>query len=143
MARCVFGCWHAHGFARPDIELSPMPWANQAIAVELTITKGASIVGAHVLDAMDLVVDFHKHHESIIDFEGLRLVRADLVSGANVMELGHCGCFFHSYLRTWRAIAAPSASRTLSMVMRSKICWKKPVTIIRIASDRVKPRDCA
>jgi hypothetical protein len=27
------------------------------------------------------------------------------------------------------------------MVMRSKICWKNPVTIIRIASDLVNPRD--
>lgn len=46
-----------------------------------------------------------------------------------------------SYCRTWRAMAAPSASRTLSMVIRSKICWKNPVTIMRIASPRVNPRD--
>jgi len=34
------------------------------------------------------------------------------------------------YSRTRRAIARPSASRTDSMVIRSKICWKNPVTII-------------
>ena len=37
-------------------------------------------------------------------------------------------------------IACPSASRTDSIVIRSKICWKKPLTISRVASFRVRPR---
>lgn len=46
----------------------------------------------------------------------------------------------YAYSLTRRAIANPSASRTLSIVIRSKTCWKKPLTIIRVASRRVKPR---
>lgn len=36
----------------------------------------------------------------------------------------------YSYSRTRRAIARPNASRTLSIVIRSKTFWKNPVTII-------------
>lgn len=89
MTRRVFGCWHANRLARPDIELGTMPWADQAIAIELTIAECASVVGTHVLDAMNLAVDFDKHDEAVIDFERLRLVWAYLISGANVMELRH------------------------------------------------------
>ena len=49
----------------------------------------------------------------------------------------------HSYSRMRRPMASPSASRTLSIVMRSKICWKNPLTISRVASLRVRPRDWA
>ena len=38
---------------------------------------------------------------------------------------------------TRRPIASPSASRTLSIGIRSNTCWKKPATIIRTASRRV------
>lgn len=46
----------------------------------------------------------------------------------------------YSYSRTRRAMATPSASRTLSIVTRSKTCWKNPITIASMASLRVKPR---
>jgi hypothetical protein len=46
-----------------------MPWTDQAIAIELAIAESASIVGAHILDAMNLAVDFDKHDEPVIDFE--------------------------------------------------------------------------
>lgn len=69
MTRSVFGCWHAHCLARPHIELGTMPWTDQAIAIELAIAESASIVGAHILDAMNLAVDFDKHDEPVIDFE--------------------------------------------------------------------------
>ena len=85
----VFGCWHANRLPRPDIELGTMPWTDQATAIELTIAECASVVGTHVLDAMNLAVDFDKHDEAVIDFERQRLVWAYLISGANVMELRH------------------------------------------------------
>ncbi len=85
----VFGCWHAHRLAGFDIELGTMPWADQAIAIERTIAECASVVGAHILDAMNLAVDFDKYDEAVIDFERLRLVWAYLISGANVIELRH------------------------------------------------------
>ena len=109
----------------------------------MSVPESSSVVSAHILDAMDLAIDFDQDDESFVDFEGLRLGWTDLLPGANVMKFRHLGCFFHSYCRTWRAMAAPRASRTLWIVMRSKICWKNPVTIIRIASDRVNPRDWA
>lgn len=89
MTRRVFGCWHANRLPRLDIELGTMPWTDQAIAIELTIAECTSVVGTHVLDAMNLAVDFDKHDEAVIDFERLRLVWAYLISGANVMELRH------------------------------------------------------
>ncbi len=49
----------------------------------------------------------------------------------------------YSYSRTRRRMASPNASRTLSMVIRSKTCWKKPATIMRVASLRVRPRELA
>ncbi|MFN9940173.1 MAG: hypothetical protein ACK56I_11945, partial [bacterium] len=36
-----------------------------------------------------------------------------------------------SYSQTCRAMAKPRAFLTLSIVIRSKICWKNPATIIR------------
>ena len=141
MAWSVLGSRHADGLAGPNIELRAVPWANQTSAIELAISEGPAVVGAHIFDAVDDLIDLDENNESIVDFEGLGLVGPNLVPWTNVMKRRHGRWLFHSYCRTWRAIAAPRASRTVWMVMRSKICWKNPVTIIRIASDLVNPRD--
>ena len=89
MAWGIFGCRHAHRFARTNIKLGPVPWADQAVFVEFTVTEGATVMGAHVFDAVDLSIDFDNHHESVVDLKGLRLV-SDIVDATftRIDELG-------------------------------------------------------
>ena len=63
----------------------------------------------------------------------------DVDGEAVTVKFGHG----YSYSRTRRAMANARASRTFSIVMRSKMCWKNPVTIIRMASLRENPRQPA
>jgi len=102
VARCVFGGGHAHGLARFDVKFGPVPGADQAVAIELAIAEGATVMGAHILDAMDLSIDFNHDDKAVIDLKGLRLIRAELLSGTDVMELRHSWSFlllvlFYSY----------------------------------------------
>lgn len=133
-----------------NVELGAVTWANQTKAVEFAIAEGSTVVGAQVLNAVDLVVETNQNHEAIEDLHRLGLSGMKLCQLAHILKVvvvsddrNLSSLARYSYCLTCRAIAAPNASLTDSMVIRSKICWKKPVTIIRMASPRVKPLDWA
>jgi hypothetical protein len=125
----VFGCGHAHDLPISNIELGSMPRTNQAKSFEFAVAQGPSVMGAQILNAVDLVVETNQNYKSIEHFHGLGL------SGVQLRELAHIlkvvvvgddrnlsGLARYSYCLTCRAMAAPNASRTDSMVIRSKIC---------------------
>ncbi len=146
----VFRCGHAHNMPISNIKLGSMPRANQAKSFEFTIAQGPSVVSAQILDAVNLVVEANQYHKAVEHFHGLGLSSVQLRELAHILKVVVVGddrnlfrLARYSYCLTCRAMAAPNALRTDSMVIRSKICWKKPVTIIRMASPRVNPRDWA
>ena len=58
---------HAHRISCPKIELRTMPWADQAVAVQLAVSKRPAIVRANVLDAKHLTIQQCQDHKSVID----------------------------------------------------------------------------
>src|SRR5262245_29300736 len=101
-----------------------MPGTGDLIAAQLPFPQRAAVVRANIVDAVEFSRHVKQHDQPVVHLQQL-LARIGKVGNAGDFdELRHG----YWYSRTRRAMARPRALRTLSMVIRSKTCWKKPVT---------------
>jgi hypothetical protein len=117
-----------------DVELGAVSRTGDGVPAQLALAQRAAVVGADVVQAVEPAADVEQNDDRVLDLvdcfpgSGRSVVLAILTKSVMVCSL---------VLPDPRAMARPSALRTLSIGIRSKICWKKPLTIIRIASRRV------
>jgi hypothetical protein len=77
---------HAQDMAIADVEFCTVPWACDAISVELSVTQSSSIMRTEIFDAVDMAVDGDGNDKSILDFERLRGIGLELSKLAKVLE---------------------------------------------------------
>ena len=148
MGQSVFRGGHRERRAIANIELCAVPRTGNRMVVEMAIGEGSAVVRANVIQAIELTAHFHQHDDRIVHLQQLLARVRHIRSFHHPNKIGH---IYHSpltthaykYSRTRRKIVRPNTSRTLSIVIRSKICWKNPLTMRRVASFRVRPRHWA
>ena len=97
------------------VEFGTVPRTGYFKSAQGPFAECTAIMRADIIDAIILAIDVNQQYQSVVDFHGL------LPGVGNVRHLRDSHKIAHgqAYSRTRRAIARPSASRTLAIVMRS------------------------
>jgi hypothetical protein len=100
VAGCVLGSRHTHGFSILYIELRSVSWANQAVAIEFSVSEGAAVVRAHVFDAVHILSHVDEDYKSLVDLKGFWCVWSQFAPIAYILEFGHSFRGFQTCMQT-------------------------------------------
>jgi hypothetical protein len=112
---------------------------------QFAVGQRATVMRADIIEGIKFAVGVKQRHHVTVDFNERLAGIGDLGGRGDTNEFLH-GRREKGAQETRRIrlpTACASASRTGGIVMRSKICWKKPATTSRAASSAVSPRDWA
>ena len=65
------GSGHGDSAAVTDVKFRPVPWANKAEVVKLSVAERSAVMRAEVIDAVELTAAVNQHYDSIVDLQNL------------------------------------------------------------------------
>lgn len=126
VARGILGCRHAYNMSVANIKLRAVSWTYQAITIEFTVAKSATVMRAQVFDAINLRVISDEHNIAIEDLHGLGFSGMEFIEFACVMEVVADDRFLLSF--AWICSAgstriAELGERSMPRGLREPIRW--------------------